>query len=247
MNRVLIVALLATFLFTGCIDIVEELFLNADGSGTYTITTDMSAFMSQDMKDLLSEGEEEGNDREEEEPPIEVDTVIMLKDLNPEAFAALEKPEIFKAASLHLEMSDSQEKMILTYSLPFKHVDDINYFRENLSQFTDEGDMGMATGGAGMLPSVTSKLFGMKGKKTLIRYAQSNEEQEALSEEDISMMEMMFADGTYKTVYHFPGKVKKTTIPNAQINGNVLTVEAPLLDVMKGEAKLDGEIKFKRH
>ena len=240
------VALLATFLFTGCIDIVEELYLNADGSGTYTITTDMSAFMSQEMKDLMDAGEEEGNGEEqEEEPPIEIDSVLMLKDMNPDAFAALERPEVFKKASMHLIMSDSKEKMILSYQLDFDNIDDINYFRQNLSAFSDDGEMGAASGG--MLPSVDATLFSMKGKKTLIRHAAENSGQEELSEEDLSMMEMMFSDGTYKTIYHFPGKVKSTTIPDAQIEGNTLTVETPVLDVMKGEAKLDGSVKFKRH
>ena len=247
MNRLLMVALLATFLFTGCIDIVEELYLNADGSGTYTITTDMSAFMSQEMKDLMNAGEENGEEQgQEEEPPIEIDSVLMLKDLNPEAFAALERPEVFKTASMHLIMSDSQEKMIITYQLDFENIDDINYFRQHLAAFSEDEEMGMASGG-GMLPSVDANLFGMKGKKTLIRYAAENSGQEELSEEDLSMMEMMFSDGTYKTIYHFPGKVKSTTIPDAKIEGNTLSLEVPVLDVMKGEAKLDGSIKFKRH
>jgi len=136
--------------------------------------------MSPEMKELMSD-EEEGQDQEEEEPPIEIDTTIMLKDLNPEAFAALERPEVFKDAFLHLEMSDSQEKMIMTYELNFDRIDDINYFRQNLSQFSDEGDLGMASGGGGMLPTVSSKLFDMDGKKTLIRYPQSNDDQEELT------------------------------------------------------------------
>lgn len=240
------VALLATFLFTGCIDIVEELYLNADGSGTYTITTDMSAFMSQEMKDLLDTGEENGEEQEqEEEIPIEVDSVLMLKDLNPKAFAALERPEVFKTASMHLIMSDSQEKMLISYQLDFDNIDDINYFRQHLSAFAEGEEMDMASGG--MFPGIDTRLFSMKGKKTLIRYAAENSGQEELSEEDLSMMEMMFSDGTYKTVYHFPGKVKSTTIPNAKIEGNTLSLAVPVLDVMKGEAKLDGSVKFKRH
>ncbi|HHJ51239.1 MAG TPA: hypothetical protein ENJ88_10125 [Phaeodactylibacter sp.] len=62
MNRLLI-ALLASFFFTGCIDILEELHLNADGSGTYALTTDMSAFMSPEMKELMNAANEEETDK----------------------------------------------------------------------------------------------------------------------------------------------------------------------------------------
>ncbi len=241
MNRLLI-ALLASFFFTGCIDILEELYLNADGSGTYTLTTDMSAFMSPEMKELMNAANEEENGQEEE-APLEIDSVIMLKEVNPEAFAALERPEVFKTARMHLIMSDSREKMIISYILDFDNIEDINYFRQHVSAFSEE-EMDMFAGG--LLQTDDLRFFSMDGKKTLIRH-DTDTVQEELSEEELSMMEMMFSDGTYKTIYHFPGKVKSTTIPNAKIEGNTLVAEAPLLDMMKGEAQLAGAIKFKRH
>ncbi len=244
MNRIILgLALAATLLFSGCIHIIEELTLRADGSGSYTLTTDLSAFMSKDMKELLAEGEEK---TEEEEIPIEVDSTISLSSLNPEVFASLEHPEKLSGAYLHLLMSDAQEKMIITYGLSFKQVEDINYFLEVLPKFQDEeGELLQTMGVADILPT-NFKRFSMKGKKTLIRHPGEQSSQKELSEEDMATLEMLYEDGTYKSIYHFPGKIKKTTIPNAQIQGNTLIVETPLLDLLKQEAQLDGLIKFKR-
>ncbi len=247
MNRIILgLALTAAFLFSGCIDIIEELTLKSDGSGLYTLTTDMSIFMSKEMKDLMKDQEEEGAGAEEE--PIEVDSMLLLSELYPEKFAALEHPEILAKAYMHLLMSDSQEKMIITYGLPFQKIEDINYFLKELGKFqTTEEDLLGGMGELGMPnTSITTELFSMKGKKTLIRHPQESGTKEELSEEELSSMEMMYEGGTYKTIYHFPGKIKKTTIPQARIEGNTLTVEAPLLDMLKGEIQLDGLIKFKR-
>ncbi len=237
MNRIsLLVAILAAFTLTGCIDIIEELFLNADGSGKYTVTIDMSALVSEEMKELLSDGEEE----EEEELPTEMDTVVFLSDLNPEAMKTLERPQVFLKSYLHLIISDAQEKMIMTYGLAFEDLDEVNYFRAHLPEFLSE-ETEMAEG---TLPAIKGALFTLKGK-SLTRNASEICEND-MSEDDLSMVEMLYDGGVYKTIYHFPGNVKKTTIPNAQVDGKTLKLEVPVLDVIKCEAQLSGTIKFKK-
>ena len=51
----LLVMLSFGLLFTGCIDIVEEVFINKDGSGKYLVTMDMSSLMGPEMKGMMQE------------------------------------------------------------------------------------------------------------------------------------------------------------------------------------------------
>ena len=55
----------------------------------------------------------------------------------------------------------------------------------------------------------------------------------------------MLAGASYKTIYKMPGKVKQSTIPDAEIDGKTVTVEHPMLDVINQKVKIEGDIKFK--
>ena len=55
---------------------------------------------------------------------------------------------------------------------------------------------------------------------------------------------MFLGTAKYKTIYNLPNRIKKTKIPNGKIDGNTLTVENSMLDILEGKAKLDGEISF---
>lgn len=233
-----------TFLFTGCINIIEELFLNKDGSGKYTVTMDMSALMSEEMRSMMKMMMQQQEGAEEMpfggELPQELDTVIYIKDMNPEQFKKLERPEVFETAFMHMEISESKEKLVINMGLDFKDISDIEYFNEKLNEMTAAG----AGPGAlsGFLPQ-GGNMFQLKGKK-LTRLPNKSDGVE-MSEEELSMMRMMFVDASFKTIYHFPKKAKKTSMEGADIDGNTLTVERPFVDIIEGKSDVSGWIKFK--
>ena len=67
-----------------------------------------------------------------------------------------------------------------------------------------------------------------------------------LNDDELGMAKMFFSAASYKTVYHFPGKVKKATMSGAEIDGKTVTINNSFLDLMEGKAKMEGEIKFKK-
>ena len=97
-------------------------------------------------------------------------------------------------------------------------------------------------GATGLLPS-GGKLFELS-KKKLTRLPLPKAEG-MLKGEEMDMAKMFFSSGSYSMIYHLPGKVKKSTIPGAEIDGKTVTVEVPMSELIDGKAVMDGMIKYK--
>lgn len=229
-------------LISGCFEITEEIFLNRDGSGKYVYTLDMSALMDESVRGML-EGMMDST--QQQTGPLEVDTAIYFKDYSAEELSAISQPEIMKRGYMKVLMSDSQEKMVMEFGLDFTNPSEIDYFIANLDQLTQNGEGMMGNQGfaSDMMLSGQS-IFSLKGK-TFSREIKPADETEPMSQEDLDMAAMMFESGIYRVIYHMPGKVKKSSIPGAVINGNDVSVEVGLLEIIKKEAQMDGNIKYK--
>lgn len=254
--------LAATFTFTSCINILEEMFLNKDGSGTYSITVDMSALMDESMQDMLKSFAQDEDDAEAEEEeiaeePTETDTVMYFKDMPVEQRGELSRPDFYDKVSMKLQVSDSKELMIMSFIVDFDNAADIDYFLQNMDKMmqagqNEENPMGGMGGGSdgmlgGLMPAAGVKdyqLFEI-GKKMLVRAKAPAPEAE--EDESMAMLRMMLAGAEYKTVYHLPGKVKKVSNPDAQIDGKTVTIEGDLIEVMEGKADLSTTVKFKKN
>lgn len=228
---------------TGCLDVVEEIYLNRDGSGKYMLKLDMSSLFSDPfMKSMMEQAMEQEGVTRGEGNKLEQDTVIYLKDMPDSVRRGLDRPEFWENVVMRMTMSESQKKMVTTIELPFKQLSDITYFFENIDQLGAGENMG-AGGmlGGGMLGATAS--YQLSGKN--FTRSQSASALSDQNDDDMQMLKMFLSSATYKTIYHMPGKVRKTTIPNADIDNNTVTVETGYLDMLDGKAKLDGQIKFK--
>lgn len=235
---------------TSCINMLEEVFLNRDGSGKYLITMDMGELMSNPMmKGALQETAEEGGAPKE----LEKDTVIRMIDMAQPGLLTAEEINLAKGMEMRMHMSESKGEMTIVLDMPFKNIDDLAKIGEIMQKIKpQEGDESAdPLGGAGMLGGMTStqKQFEVS-KNTFTRLpvaAQMDMMKQMFGGdgEEMEMVKMLFGSATYKTVYHMPGKVKKAKIDGAKIEGNTVTVSNTFLDIMEGKAKLDGQIKFK--
>ncbi len=263
MKKLLFVLLLAlTFASTGCINILEEMFLNKDGSGKYSVTIDMSALMEESTRQMLqsfaqAEEGEEGSLSDMEMP--ETDTVMMMKDLPADQRGELSRPDFYDKVSMRIQSSEAKELLKIGFVLDFDKADDIDYFLKNIDKMFASADMGadnpmsaMGGGGGmfgGMMPATGGQdyqLFDI-GKKMLKRAkAPAPAELDDEAAEGMAMMKMFLAGAEYKTVYHFPGNVKSASNSDAKIDGKTVTIKTDLLDVMEGNADLSTEVKFKK-
>lgn len=228
---------------SSCINMLEELSLNKDGSGTYSITFDMSGLFSDPMmkgmmEEMLQseEGLKLGKGLSEE-----MDTVIRFSDMPADARQKLDRPEFWEKVAMHIVMSETKKKMETKLSLEFSSAEDIAYFYKNLDKLSLDEESGMTGGGMSeFMPA--AGLF--KVAKRKLQRLPAPKVKNMVNEEEMAMVKMFFATATYKTVYHLPGKVKKTSIPGARVDGKMVTVSNSFLEVMDGKAVMDGEIKF---
>ncbi len=251
--------LLVAFCFltaTSCIDIVEEMFLKKNGTGKYVVTMDMSALMEAGTKEMLEgmmdEAQEEGDVKVD--MPAEMDTIIYFTDAPDSLKRKLSHPEILKKVYVRTIMSESKEKMIIKFAIDFDDMKEIDYFLEDLDKLQGDNAMtgGLAGaggasggGGGGLLPGGSAKGMFKLAKRKFTRLA-GDQSNPMMSEEELQMAKMFFADASYKTIYHFPGKIKKTTMKNATVDGKTLTMITPLIDILEGKAAMEGDVCFKR-
>lgn len=228
------------FFFTGCLDVLEEIAINKDGSGKYKISFDMSQlFTDPMMKGMFEEMiKSEGKFELSDDGKLEMDTVILFSN-TPNLPQAKDHQNLWQSAKMQMIISESKKKVLTTIAFDFKEVEEIDYFFKTLEKTQAEDQSGLLSNPS-ILPS--GGLFTFK-KKSLTRLPMPKADM--ATGDDTDMLIMLLADATYKTIYRMPGKVKKVSIPNAVIEGKIITVTIPLTDVMEGKARLDGEIKFK--
>jgi hypothetical protein len=240
--------LVVMFTMTSCIDIIEEMSLKKNGSGSYVVTMDMSSLMAEGMKEMLQGmAQEEGGEGALSDLPTELDTIIYFTNAPDSVKAKFAHPEILKKTTLRTEISESKELMRMTFSINFDKVKEIDYFLADLDKMQGDGGAMPNLGGGGLFPGGNTEqgLFKL-AKRKLTRTNPPKVDDAAMEDEEMQMMKMFFAEAKYTTIYNLPGKVKKTTIANAEVDGKKITVVTPLMDILEGKAMMGGDISYKR-
>lgn len=245
MNKLTILLLLVvSFFLTGCLDVIEEMYLNRDGSGKYSVTIDMSGlFEDEFMKSMIKSSLEQdttlklgGNGG----GLPEMDTIIYFKDMPSEQMGG--NPDFWKRVHSKIVMSETQGKFFTSINLDFASAADITYLYENIGKIGESNSqLGGLAGEGGLLPTNVGYIL----TKNLLTRKTPKPAEKATEGEEMEMMKMFLGSASFRTIYHLPGNVKKVTIPNAKIEGKTVTVEAAMLDIMDGKASMDGTIKFK--
>ncbi|MDX1940530.1 MAG: hypothetical protein SFU99_08260 [Saprospiraceae bacterium] len=243
MKKIFVLLLGASLIMfnTGCFDIVEEVFLNKNGSGKYLVTMDMSGlFKDPFMKGMMKESLEQ---QEGGSANLEKDSVIYFKDMPEADELSAEEQKLIENAVIKMTMSEKQEKMLVNIEIPFANVEDMTKISKVLEKVGADTQVAGGMMGGGMMNGSAAS-FLLKNK-TLTRLPAPKMSEEAKTDENMEMMKMFLGQATYKTIYHLPGKVKKAGIPGAEVDGSTVTVTNSLLDMMDGKVKVDGDIKFK--
>lgn len=243
--------LLPLLSLTGCINILEEVWVNKDGTGKYSMSIDMSKLMEDgaigSLLQMVGGKQDSASEKSLEQlKTVEMDSTFRFSSLPEAQLKQFEKKEIIERSLLHVLMSASKEKMVMTFNLDFKNPDEISYLMQNISKLNTSNDNGMASmlGQSGLLPASGANDKIEWQKKCLTRTVSQSKDNQ-IDEQTLSMMKMMFMDAKYKTIYHMPGKVKKAGNPNAKIEGQDVSIEVPMMDKVEGKAVLGVDIRYK--
>ncbi len=246
MRKFLVFLLAAsTLMLTSCIDMVEQLYLNKDGSGKYVMEFDMSGMFSNPlMMSVMEEGMKKELQMEEGEE-LEKDSMIYFRDMPGASKLTDAERKLLGDAKMHMMVSQEKKQMKMSTEVAFKNFDElakINKIIEKTSADEEQGGGGMMGGSSPF--SGGSSAFTLN-KRTLTRLP-NPPVGDAFEGEQMEMAKMMFEGATVTTIYHLPGKVKKTTIQDAKVDGKTVTVTSDLLDMLDEKVAIEGDIVFKK-
>ncbi len=240
-------ALLAVF--ASC-TLTEQVYINEDGSGQYRLGYDGSGMMAM-MADMGSSDSTSSTK--------DMDTTVVFRDLlemEKDSIAQLseEDQEALKALepyTMDFIVSEEDKKMMFDLKRDFRDLGELtNGFRDfqkamsmgdSLQQSQEANPF--SNFGQGSEVTYTFK------KNTFTRSASIPTAQDMnISENDMQGMEMMLDATMYKLEYHFPRKIKSTSLDGATLSpdGKTLNFQISLSDVMKSPEALNFEVELER-
>jgi hypothetical protein len=244
-----VLCLLLAVATSGCFEMLEDVYVNADGSGQYQLTMDMSSMLEEGfMGDMMKQGmkEEMGVDK------LEIDSLISLTDFQegglPSSLTEKDRA-MLNRTEVRLRMSEADAVGKVVIKFPFTSMEELNDFQQTFAKLNENGGEGAGMGGlmsSGAMTGSNSR-WSLSGR-TLKREVDSSESKnmmDGMDEETMGMMKMFMADATFTTVYHLPGSVKKCTIDQAKVDGKTVTVSYGFLDMLEKTPNTSGDIKFK--
>lgn len=236
-SLLLVVALISSCNFT------EEIYLNHDGSGKLSINFDGSEMMDMAGDEMMKSGEKA------------IDSVISFKafleekkdsiaTLSAAEQAKLKKLEPFK---LHMVMNPETKEMKFDMFSEFKNITEVsdafNTFQE-ASSIGPGGTNQAAPSGMGNQSTEVEYSFTSNTFKRTARIVDSVLQQQSV--DSLAGAEMFLSGSMYKLKYHFPRRVKSSSIEEAtySADGKTLFYEIDFLSYMKNPDTLNIEVEL---
>lgn len=247
-------------LFTACGNYTEEFTLKADGSGTYTVYTDVvtgSIEMGAQMASMFAEDEmtekqldslKQGvADKIWEDFPGEIDSVLDLTSELPDSFLNYGNNRAY-AERMVMYMRGSKEKGYVNAGVEFNFKDGedyaefTNYF-ENMQNSSGKGGSSSMLGSLSNTKSDPTYNFEKKGFKRTVKYTFTESAESDPNAE--KMLAMMGGNGTYQTIVNTERKIKKVKGDHIKSQEDYRVVfEYPFLESLEGSVNTDFEIIF---
>lgn len=246
-------------LFTACGNYVEEFNLKADGSGTYTLYTDVvegSIEMGANMAVMFTDEEltEEQLDSLKlgvadkiwEDFPGEIDSVIDMTSELPDSFLNYGNNREY-AERMVMYMRGGREKGYVNAGVEFEFKDSEDYvtfseYFENMQDSKGSGNSTMLSGLSNTKADATYN-FEKNGFTRTVKYTfiESEEGEPSMDK----MVAMMGENGTYQTIINTERKIKKVKGDYIKSKEDYRVVfEYPFMESLQGSVNTDFEITF---
>jgi len=259
----LILALFSLSFLTACIDIEELIDINADGSGTYSMTMDMGKLL--EFANTMKEG------KESKKTPEKVDTTIYFKNTG-EPFAKLteEEKRVFKDGYCKTSMDEAAGKMTIVMYCPFKSMNDLAVVKKDLGGMMKKlelMDKATENKGGGELSKMnneegdidiesklnpSSKQFTFSATPGKLSYTindKSKIKEMAANDSIMQMMQqasMLMGDMTTTTIIKLPAPAKTVTNAKAQLSADkkTVTIKSIITDLMEKPEEGEYSIEY---
>lgn len=245
-------AVLLMIFSTSCGSVTEEIYLNEDGSGTYTMYTDMIGGTRQMMMDMMKgfypDLDEDSLSQLVEENiwkdfPDEVDSIIDFQQELPDSLR--EDPEvmgIIQATNMFMKGSRKEGFMNLGATFRFKTLDELESFHELMS----ENQAAAPNGGGQSLELPKTKVAYSFDGKSFSRTSILSHGSESPDDSTAAVMRMMFGSSKTRTIIHLPRVAKKASKEQLlSKDGREVIYEYSLVESAMGNQSTDFKIEMK--
>lgn len=257
MKKFLFFVSLAAFCLTGCLDTVEDVTINENGSGVYKTSVDMSGLFDMLQMAAMMDTSAASNSIQQLADK-DIDSTISLRSFTDTATKlSAEEKALLKDATMKINVSQKEKVFKITMNYPFKKTEDIEKILKlqasdkgfnpmsNSQESNSMGDMGGDKG----LPSATDFMkMSFENGKIERKVDQKKLEEMKNSEEMKSapQMESMMSQVTFTTVIHLPKPVKSIKGDKLTISDDKKTVRMnySAADLMKNPASLEFKLEY---
>ncbi len=247
----------SAFIFSGCLDTVEELTITSNGSGTYKTTMDMSGMF--DMIEMMAAMDTSANSQLKKLSEKDIDSTFSLKSVMDTATGITEdQRQLYKDATMSITMKQKDKVFRMAMNYPFNKLEDVqkiielnasgkgvdvfnkgNKKEENLPEMDDKGGM----------PSINN-FFDITYKKGLIERKVNESKLEELKNNDkysqVKSAGDMLGSVTYTSILHLPKPVTKVegTMVKLSDDKKTVTIKSTLSDLFENPKSLAFRIEY---
>lgn len=244
---------LTAFCLHGCLDTEEDMTINADGSGAYKHSVDMSGLFN--MLAMAAMMDTSANGQLKQIADKDIDSIISLKSFTDTSTTlSAEEKSLMQDGTMRLTVNQNEKvfKMVMNY--PFKNFNDLQKIIElqengkGYDPFGKTKESSPMGGDKDQTPSVdflkTSFQNGLIERKVdqkKLDEMKDNEETKKMDEAG-QMLEAI----TFKTVIHLPKAVTSANGDKVTVSDDKKTVRISynLMDVMKSPKALEFKINY---
>ena len=248
---------LFAFALTGCLDTVEEITVNADGTGMYQTTMDMGGMF--DMIEMMAAMDTSTNGQLKKLSEKDIDSVMSLRSFtDTSSTLTAEQKALFADATMHMTMKQKDKVFKIAMNHPFNNLADVQKIIELNSEGKgvdllaknkqDAQDM-PATENKNSFPSVNN-YYDVTIKNGLIE-RKVNEEKLAALKNNEQFNEMKGAGDimssiTYNTIIHLPKAAKKAEGEKIKLSADkkTITIKSTLMDLFNDPKSLGFVIEY---
>lgn len=224
----------------------ENIYVNSDGSGKYSLDMDGASFMAMMPKDSLTKQKS-------------VDSTFTFKQLFEEkkdSIAKLSVKEQLKLKKLEnftmkMKMDSEKQQFLFSMFTPFTSVADLQDLMDGMGQLqkmNKGNNAGMGSmGDVGFFGGNETKVNYFYDGKKFYRKATVNKEALSKIENDsLAQYKMIFESSKYILKYHFPKPVKTISNKSAMLSEDrkTVTMEFNFNDCIKEPEKLNFDVVF---
>jgi hypothetical protein len=254
MKKLLSLLFVSSICLWGCLNSEEDVTINADGSGVYQNTMDMSGMF--DMMDMLAAMDTSQNSQLKKVSDKDIDSSFSFKSfIDTVTSLTADEKRLFEKATMRMNINQKQKKFKMTMSYPFAKLDDLQKIIELQQSNKAPNPFDRSMGGNDASPDnaglpAINKIMNITFKNGLIERKIDKEKIKDLESseqlKDMEKAEQMLEAITFSSSFHLPRAAKNATGEKIKLSNDkkTITVNYSLMDVIKSPSSLEFKVEY---